>query len=943
MKKLLLFVFAAFAFAACEQAPIEEQSAIRDDAPETITVGFEGDDTRIQLNEAQKTVWTKGDLVSVFYKSDANQKYEYRGETGERTAELHKVSAGSSTTKMGYVVVAYPYNEEYIISPASGNLETMLPAVQHYAVDSYGVGDNLMVSCSEFTQFSLKSVCGWLKLQLTGNGEKVKSITLRGNNGEQVAGLIHVDTKSAEATLYSEEVTPDDNGNANGSLVIDGAMVTELTLDCGEGVALGKEATAFYIALPPQTFEEGLMVDVNCWGYYPMSISTQNVVTIERNHIQPMSEVEFSSEVRTIANNEIWYTAKEKIEDAQWTYDTFGANIVSHEWDSTTGEGIISFDDDIAIIGDNAFYENENLTSVTFNSSLKNIGRSAFQGCSSLTEVTIPGNIEEVGYWSFADCLNLIQINIEKGDGQLSAFYAFDNVAANLYVDRDLEGGFLNYAFSDAKLTSITIGPNMKHIEECVFGYCEELQSLNFDQNSQVETIGRYAFVASNIPCVVHIPESVVEIDPSAFALTTGIKAFTSDSPYYGEGYNGELCCDSTLFSCTGTVAEMWISYDNIGDWSCSGSNIEKVITYTNPGAIRIGDYAFWKCPKLAVMEPYGAYMNMNISSIGDGVFGYTAIEALNFLGSTFTSINGTFRQCEALQSLYLPATLTEIGERSFEDCKNLTSLYIAATTPPTLSSDAFNVVADELKIYVPFESLNAYRTNWSEYSDRFVAYDFENGEIVEVQPNNEIWYTSLDGDVITPYDTDVFGTTITSNTYSDGKGVITFDSDVTRIGDWAFCNCNITSIAIPNSVTRISEKAFYNCYSLTSITIPDGVTSIGEEAFNSCDELSNVIIGDSVTTIDFMAFSYCTNLTSITIGDSVTSIGNYAFAYCTKQRYVFSKSTTPPLLSYNSFENTNIETIYVPTEAIDAYKTASYWRNYTIVGYDFENGVVVE
>ena len=79
MKKFLLFMFAAFTFAACEQAPIEEQSAIRHEVPETITVGFEGDDTRIQLNEAQKTVWTKDDLVSVFYRSNANQQWKYDG------------------------------------------------------------------------------------------------------------------------------------------------------------------------------------------------------------------------------------------------------------------------------------------------------------------------------------------------------------------------------------------------------------------------------------------------------------------------------------------------------------------------------------------------------------------------------------------------------------------------------------------------------------------------------------------------------------------------------------------------------------------------------------------------------------------------------------------------------------------------------------------------
>ena len=45
-------------------------------------------DTRIQLDNYQKTVWTNGDLVSVFYRSDANQKWQYKGETGARIANL---------------------------------------------------------------------------------------------------------------------------------------------------------------------------------------------------------------------------------------------------------------------------------------------------------------------------------------------------------------------------------------------------------------------------------------------------------------------------------------------------------------------------------------------------------------------------------------------------------------------------------------------------------------------------------------------------------------------------------------------------------------------------------------------------------------------------------------------------------------------------------------
>ena len=132
MKKLLLFVLAVMGFAACTQNEVEEQVAVRHDVPETITVGFEGDDTRIQLNKAQKTVWTKGDQVSVFYFSDANQLWQYNGETGSRTANLKRVNAGEPTAQTTYNVVAYPFNEDYFLNTRTGALHATLPATQHY-------------------------------------------------------------------------------------------------------------------------------------------------------------------------------------------------------------------------------------------------------------------------------------------------------------------------------------------------------------------------------------------------------------------------------------------------------------------------------------------------------------------------------------------------------------------------------------------------------------------------------------------------------------------------------------------------------------------------------------------------------------------------------------------------------------------------------------------
>ena len=150
-----------------------------------------------------------------------------------------------------------------------------------------------------------------------------------------------------------------------------------------------------------------------------------------------------------------------------------------------------------------------------------------------------------------------------------------------------------------------------------------------------------------------------------------------------------------------------------------------------------------------------------------------------------------------------------------------------------------------------------------------------------DLPPANEIWYTSTDGEVVTPYG-DAFGVYIISNTYENGVGIITFDGDVTSIGYWAFGECeSLVSIVIPDSVTSIGDYAFYNCSSLASVTIPDSVTEIGIYAFNNCSSLASVTIPDSITSIGEGAFQGCSSLASVTIPDSVTSIGDYAFAYC--------------------------------------------------------------
>ena len=604
MRKLFILFAALFAFVACTQNEVEELSANRADVPETLTVGFEGGDTRIELNEALKTVWTEGDEVSVFYRSDINQRWQYQGETGERIGDLRRVDAGSGTpTKTTKVVIAYPYSDSYYLNPETCDIQAMLPAVQGYKAGSYGEGSNLMVSSNYYNQFSLKSVVGWLRVELTGEGQMVESITLRGNAGEQVAGELYIDTATAEATLASERGEAGEG--AGGSLIFDDTMFTEVTLDCGEGVELGAEATEFYIALPPQTFAEGMTIEVNCAGYKPMTLSTESSITIERNHIVPMEAVEHEAEYKVPAN-QIWYTATAKVEPYNAT--AFNVTITSNEWNKTTGEGIITFDDELTMIGDEAFRGCGSLTSVTIGDSVTTIGDEAFAYCYSLTSVTIGDSVTTIGDRAFAGC---------------------------------------------ESLTSITIGDG-------------------------VTTIGGYAFYVCESLTSVAIPDSVTTIGEGVFGGCSNLAEFKGK--FTADG--GRCLIKDNTF----------IAYAE-----ASGT------TYTIPDSVTtIGNRAFNYCRSLTSVT-----IGDSVTTIGDYAFS----------------------DCDSLTSVTIPDSVTTIGNYAFYYCRSLTSVYCEATTPPTLGdSYVFDYNASGRKIYVPAESVEAYKaaTNWSEYADYIVGYNFE-------------------------------------------------------------------------------------------------------------------------------------------------------------------------------------------------------------------------
>lgn len=136
--------------------------------------------------------------------------------------------------------------------------------------------------------------------------------------------------------------------------------------------------------------------------------------------------------------------------------------------------------------------------------------------------------------------------------------------------------------------------------------------------------------------------------------------------------------------------------------------------------------------------------------------------------------------------------------------------------------------------------------------------------------------YEVTDGEAtITDVDTSISGNVVIPETLGGYP--------VTCIGYYAFEKCvSLTSVSIPDTVTRICYYAFDWCSSLTSVSIPDSVMIIEMGAFSRCIALKKVTIPKHVTRIGWYLFQWCSALTSVTIPDGVTSIGHRAFDGCT-------------------------------------------------------------
>lgn len=810
MKKITILAAVVALLGSCAQNTEDTINPNNKAEGRTIYATFdnEEEETKTYVENYKYLRWHAGDEISFFDATTHNSQYAFAGKDGDAEGEFNAVTTGSGEA-LATTYGVYPYNANTSIS-AEGVLSVELPAIQAYGVNSFGKGANTMVAVGESAtddKLFFKNACGYLVVKLYNeSGATVKSVVLKGNNEEKIAG-------SATITTTNIGVP---------SVAMADSATTSVTIDCGDGVEIGttaETATEFWFALPEITFESGIIITATDTEGKEFEKTTTKPVAITRNNVQPMKALGAEFKATKPANNEIWYTANEMITPAEYTTvgAAFGSSIISHSFDETTGCGIIQFETDLKIIGEDAFY-NSLLSSITLPSSIEQIGRAAFHGCAYLNTIYLPQSLSYISQNAFYNCQCLQHIYIED-------VASWCNVG--MYGEDSCPSHYGAYFYlNDERITSLVIPSNVTTIKAYTF------RSAQIDEiiiSDGVATLGLNAFKGCSAKRI-YIPQSVTDL---------GCKTFEHA---YGEL---EINCECiSKYIATGTpFYQNFFSKITIGE---QVTTLEDYIFNNNSSVVEIkiganvtsiGDYAFYYTPKLALIEgPYVstdkrsivvdnkliafAPANINEYSVPEGV-----IELRDYVMSY-----------DNLTSITLPSSVETIGNGAFHECTSLEELYCKALNPPTTGSSILGST-NNYKIYVPYESLATYKEadGWIDYADYIVGYDFENNVVVKDNPDdNEFWYTTTD-ELPLEISSGAFNASITSHSYSNGKGVVIFNDSITSINDSAFYNqTKLNSVSLPNSITSIGAGAFAGS-GLTSFTFPTSLTNIGYCALSNC------------------------------------------------------------------------------------------------------------
>ena len=602
MKRIALyFGIAAALVASCSIQEEDIKAPQQDDV--IYYASFEQpaeEETRVYANEDLLLRWTADDRVSIFGKNTYNQQYRFLGETGDNSGGFSKVDVAEYVTgnPISHTVSVYPYQSSTKITEDEVVTLT-LPAEQHYAENTFGLGDNTMISVSADNILQYKNVGGYLMLKLYGEGVSVSSITLKGNNGEKLAG------KAA--------VTMPLDGMPSVSMADDSS--TEITLVCDTPVSLGstaEESTEFWFVVPPVAFSKGVTISINQAGG-SIEKTTSKSIPIERNRLSKMSamEVEWLR-----PNNVICYTSTNGKIVTPYRNNFGDANIVSNEY--IDGRGRLTFDRDLTQIGIMAFYFCQSLETIEIPSTVKQICVHSFCTCSRLTSIEIPSSVTSIEIWAFENCRSLSSIRVAPGN------LVFDSRNDCNAIIRTEDNTLV------IGCGSTTIPDSVTSIQSEAFEGNGVLSSI--DIPNSIISIGHHAFYGCSSLSSIEIPGSVTEIGHHAFAgcpSVSSIKVAPNNLNYDSRNDCNaiiETSSNSLVVGCKNTVIPDSVTSIGVAAFCQSG-----VSSITIPNSVTsIGESAFFNCLDLTSLV-----IPSSVTSIGDQAFLYSSLRFITFRAKT--------------------------------------------------------------------------------------------------------------------------------------------------------------------------------------------------------------------------------------------------------------------------------------------------------------------
>ena len=545
-------------------------------------------------------------------------------------------------------------------------------------------------------------------------------------------------------------------------------------------------------------------------------------------------------------------------------------------------------------IGGGAFWNCENITSVSISNSVKEIEGSmpvytangipmgyigAFSNCSNLRKITIPNSLTDIGDRAFSGCTNLTSVTGCNGVRYIGKYAFADTPWLDEMPDGVLYIGKVLYTYRGTmpEKTSITIRDSIVFVEESAFLDCTGLASIT-------------------------IPYSVTRIGWDAFNGCTGLTEVNYIGDVKGwldidmEGYwyedkgSNPLHYAKDIYLNNVLLTELVIP-EGTTNISSNFSGCTSIASVTIPNSVTsIGFSVFSGCTGLtSITIPDG------VTGIGGSAFkGCTGLTSVTIPNSV-TSIGGSaFEGCTGLTSVTIPNSVTSIGGSAFKGCTGLTSVTIPNSVTSigggAFSNTGLTSIAWNVKSYESLFYDDAYYEDYRYDSDKDPFYgirsqikSFTFGDSVVAIPA----YMCYEMDSLTS---------------------ISFGKSITKIGTFALQGCNnlqnvywnvaadsvaspfcyyfhgnfdlrpqITSFTFGNDVKSIPD-AFCSKMRLTTISIPDNVTHIGDGAFKECGKLSSVTIGKNVKRIDSEAFRGCDSLKSVHFQGTLSDWANIDF-----------------------------------------------------------------